>query len=205
MKAVIYHADGVPLWPAAPGTYEKLFHDFVENARPYVEEVIHLTLAGFPHWGTQTIAYEGLNPKDSMYNREVCFTKFLQEERSDDLFWFTEPDARIKEAFPSMDPEIDIVLLWRNDDVHITPSFRICTRKALPLFERALALYDMTRKDWHGDSEAFNRLYDEMGRPGIGCFTWNHLSIELRDYNDYSQKNSRYVTHHKFSSKRDLL
>ena len=206
MKAVIYHCPAKPLWDAPEQSYERLFEGFIRNTQPYVDDVIHITLAGHRGMGTVNVHALDLDPENIMYNRELLFARWLEYDLSDEVYWFTEPDARISKPFPPLDKEIDAALLWRDDDVHITPSFRLCRRSAYPLFQWTLDHYDMTKMDWHGDSEAFNALYIDMGKPkGPGCFTWNGLNIELRPYFDYSRRNSRYVTHHKAGHKMELL
>jgi len=210
MRAVIYHSSTKALWPSLPDdAYERLFKGFIRNSRPYCDCVFHLTIEGNPGWGDATIwPFEGttLKSKDIMYNREVMFTQFLKYAASiDTVYWFTEPDARIVKEFPPLADDVDLALLYRDDDVHITPSFRLARKAALPVFEWVLEHFDGPR-DWHGDSMAFNALYEAMGFPQLNDrFTWNGVRIELRDYNDYTRKHSKYVRHWKAFSKSQLL
>lgn len=213
MKAVIYHAEGRPLFVYPPRMYEKLFAGFIKNTRNVVDDVIHLTLAGHPGWGTLNYHFPppevsligGLNPNHCMYNRELLFRWFLARESfEDEVYWFTEPDARVVRRFPALDDDVDVALLYRDDSVHITPSFRLARKSALPLFDFVLENYDHGKRDWHGDSEAFNRLWEDMRRPGMGKFFWNGLKVELRDWEDYNFPGSRYVEANKARRKLDL-
>jgi hypothetical protein len=201
MKAVIYHADAKPLWNAPKDLYKKLFSGFVDNAHQHNIKVIHLTLSGHEGWGDENIYYDGLDKNDIVYNREVCFCKFL-EQADDDIYWFTEPDARIIKMFDI--PKADLTMLYRDDEVHMTPSFRIARKSALPIFNEILQVFDGA-KDWHGDSKAFNTIYANMGNPTIGRIEYKGLQVEFLDYKEFGLKNSRYVTHHKFSSKSKLV
>lgn len=201
MKAVIYHAQGIPLWDAPQALYKKLFAGFKEAAHKHGVELIHLTLTGCEGWGDENIYYDGLDPLNIVYNREVCFCQFL-EHAPEDIYWFTEPDARLINIFKLSDA--DLTLLYRDDDVHITPSFRIARKSALPIFQELLQAFDGP-KDWHGDSAAFNTVYERMGSPKVQTIDYLGLKVELRDYNKYGLKNSHYVTHHKWASKKALV
>lgn len=201
MKAVIYHADAKPLWNAPKDIYKILFEGFIESAHKHGIEVIHLTLTGHEAWGDTTIFYDGLDAENIVYNREVCFCKFL-EDADEDYYWFTEPDVRLINKFPK--PTADLTLLYRDDDVAMTPSFRISKLSALPIFHELLENFK-GGKDWHGDSHAFNTVYKLMGSPKIGHINYQGLDVEFRDYKDYGLRNSRYTTHHKFISKTQLI
>jgi hypothetical protein len=41
------------------------------------------------------------------------------------------------------------------------------------------------RKDWHGDSAAFTKVWEDMGKPGVGRTEYLGLRIEFRKYGDY--------------------
>jgi len=178
MKAVIYHADAKPLWDAPAGMYEKLFNGFKKAAHKFK-----------------------IDPANIVYNREICFTQFLKDA-PDDTYWFTEPDARIVKMFKPLNG--DACFLYREDEVAMTPSFRLARKSALPIFERIVECFD-GRKDWHGDSAAFTKVYREMGRPKLGRVQYLGLEVEMRDYFKFTRKDSEFVTHHKFDSKTQLL
>src|SRR5512139_4092195 len=186
MRAVIYHAEGTNLWDAPEGAYKKLFEGFKENVKRCGLDTIHLTLEGHEGWGDVNYYYEGLKPKNVVYNREVCFTKFLMNAQ-DDVYWFTEPDARIEKPIPPIGEEIDLVLLYRpNDDVALTPSFRIARKTAWPWFVETLE--EMKKQpentwDWHGDSFAWVSMYKKLGKPKqFGVVRYSGVNIELREY-----------------------
>lgn len=201
MKAVIYHAPAKTLWHTPPNLYKRLFEGFKEQAHKHGVSLIHLTLTGCEGWGDENIYYTGLDAQNVVYNREVCFTKFL-ENAPDDVYWLTEPDARLMQMFPW--PKADLTMLYRDDDVHMTPSFRIARKSSLPIFQELLSSFK-GEKDWHGDSRTFNLMYERMGSPKIGFMQYKGLQVEFRDYRDYGLKHSKYVTHHKFISKMQLL
>ena len=202
MKAVIWHAEGPKLWNAPEGTYKSLFNGFVKNVHPYGIEVIHLTSPGHEVWGDIGIEYP-LNPKHVMLAREQAFTRFLRE-KEDDVYWFTEPDIRIVKPIPEL--STDACFLYRpNDGVAITPSFRLVRKAALPIFEYVLEQMNGKRKDWHGDSEAFASLHKAMGSPAEETINFLGCSVELRKYKDYNTIDGRYMSHHKFTSKLQLV
>lgn len=205
MKAVIYHAFGRPETERInQDTYKRLFEGFKANVHPFDIEVIHLTLEGFEGFGDTNIFYPGLKSKDVVLNREICFSDFL-ECAEDDIYWFTEPDARIVKLFPSPDAEIDCVMLYRNDSVPMTPSFRIARKSALPLFLEFLEEMYLQRSDWDGDSDAFTRVHRNMGSPEIGKTDYKGMKIEFRNWKNYSMRGSVYVSHYKGESKSSLL
>lgn len=201
MKAVIYHAEAPKLWDAPEGLYKRLFKGFKDSAKRFGIETIHLTLKGMDGWGDENVFFDGLDPVNVVYNREFCFHKFMQAA-PDDVYLFTEPDARIVAEIPSL--KADIALLFRSPEgPHFTPSWRMARKSALPIFEETLANMAGQRMDWHGDSNAFAKLYEGMGSPqkfGI-TIDYKGLKVELRDYYDYTMKHSRIMTHHKFKSK----
>lgn len=204
MKAVIYHADAPKLWDAPEGLYPRLFKGFKKEAKKFGIETIHLTLTGFEGYGDETVYYDCLDPKNVVFNREHCFARFL-EDAPPDVYLFTEPDARIVAPIPPLCA--DMALLYRSPEgPHFTPSFRMAKKTAVPVFREMLENMDGKRADWHGDSDAFAKLYEDMGSPtkfGI-TIDYKGLKVEIRDYYDYTLKHSRIMTHHKFKSKARL-
>lgn len=199
MKAVIYHSFDHALWDAREEMYENLCRGMLANFHTFNIPVIHLTTKGKPHFGDETIEYD-LNPFNCMLNREIVFHDFLSKA-DDEVYFFTEPDARIVSEFPKL--QGDISLLWRGKPgVEITPSFRIATKKALPFFELTLKKMDGKRPDWHGDSNAWGEAWREIGSPtGEGIHHWNGIRFEFRKYRDYSTHGAKYVRHYKHTSK----
>ena len=164
MKAVYYHADSHFPWGGHPGNvYAELAAQFKAQCHEYGMQVVHLTCDGFPGWGDENHSYP-LDPKNIVANREEAFCSFL-ESAPEDWYWFTEPDCVILRAIPS--PAGDAVFLYRkNDGVPMNPGWRMATPKALPVFKALRdALRLDPRKDWHGDSGAFNATYKVMGEP----------------------------------------
>ena len=206
MKAVIYHTEAEKLWTAPPGLYPKLFEGFKKAARKFgIEKTIHLTLEGADGYGVELIRYGGMDPAHIVLNREICFTRFLAEA-PDDVYLFTEPDARLVAIVPPL--KADMALLYRfPSGPHFTPSLRIARKSALPIFQELLANMEGKRRDWHGDSDAFAKLYEDMGKPTkIGAtIDYKGLRVEIRDYHDYTMMNSRIMTHHKFKNKTMLV
>jgi hypothetical protein len=144
-------------------------------------------LEGFPGWGDENVFYAGLEPKNIVYNREKCFAEFL-ESAPDDIYWFTEPDSRIKEQFPPL--EADLALCHRPaDKVKICPAWRLCTPKALPFFQEVAALMESLPKEWEGDSTAFQKV------------NLKKYHVELRDYKDYVARGGRYSRNYKGGDK----
>lgn len=201
MKAVIYHADGAIARKFQPGTYERLFAGFKENVHKFGMELIHITLEGHPGWGDQNIHIKG-DPEHIVYNREIAFTGFLQHA-PDDTYWFTEPDARLHTPMPDLDG--DLALLRRNDVIAISPWWRLARPSALLFFQEVIEHFDPAQKDWHGDSWAFVKMWELMGRPDIGSTIYKGLKIELRDYNLYTKTNSPYSRQWKAKNKINLL
>jgi hypothetical protein len=202
MKAVIYHADGPIAKNFPPDTYCKLFEGFKKNAAEFGLDTIHLTLEGHPGWGDENYYFPNLDPADIVYNREICFIEFLKSA-PDDVYWFSEPDSRIAEMWPPL--EGDIAMLRRQDEVAITPAWRLARPSALPIFEMALERFDTNQKLWHGDSVAFRQLWLDFNQPDIGHFEYNGTKIELRNYSDYCRVGARYTRQWKAGKKLRLL
>ena len=203
MKAVIYHAKAKLANKFAPNTYERLIEGLRKNAHFFGITLVHLTIEGHPGFGDENYFYKG-DPENIIWNRERFFLEFLREAE-DDAYWFTEPDSRIVAPIPPL--FTDIALLRRNDKVAITPSWRMASKSAIPFFEEVLSYYPLDENccNWHGDSTAYIKMWEVMGRPNIGVFTHNDVIIDLRDYDDYSTKTSKYTAQWKAFNKDQLL
>jgi hypothetical protein len=208
LKAVVYHADahyadGKPVGD----DYKKLFQGFNQSCHKHGLQTVHVTLEGFPVWGDEGHLVSGLDPKNMMLNREICFADFL-EKAPEDVYWFTEPDYRIFQMWPEL--QADCALLYRHlDGVPLNPSWRIATKKAVPLFN---AIRDDTlavgkKFDWHCDSEAFAALWVKMKRPTeqTKC-VYLGVSMEFRKFEDYVKPNPKYGRNYAGSGlKKELL
>jgi hypothetical protein len=191
MRAVFYHADSHFAWGDKPGDiYKRLVRVFRDQCHANGLIVTHLTCQGHECWGDE-VCYYTLDPKNIVANREECFTAFLKQA-PEDVYWFTEPDSRIQQMF--LPPEADLVMLYRPDDgVPLNPSFRVARPRALPVFEEALGLMRQDpRKDWHGDSVVWTEMHRRMGKPKVGKFKYNGVSVELWPFADYV-KPGRFV------------
>lgn len=189
MKAVVYHADAHFAWgPEVGDFYRRLFPKFLERCHAFDMEVIHLTLDGFPGMGDKNIFYGGYDAKDVMFNREMLFCDFL-EKAEDDVYWFGEPDYVLFKKWPSL--KTDCAFLHRTDAVAMTPGWRMATPKAVPIFRdlrdttKSVELRAGVGRDWHCDSDAFNKVWKKMGRPLIGFTSYLGVSVEMRDYRQY--------------------
>lgn len=190
MKAVYYHADSHFPWGDRPGdVYAKLADKFKKQCHEHGLQVVHLTCDGFPGWGDENHSFP-LDPKNIVANREEAFTSFL-ETAPEDWYWFTEPDCEILGRIPT--PTCDAVFLYRKGDgVPMTPSWRMARPKALPVFKALRdAMREDHRKDWHGDSAAFTKVWNEMGRPTERV---EYLGVKIRfwDFAEFA-KPGRYT------------
>ena len=201
MKAVIYHADGPIATEYPVGLYKSIFLDFKKNAKTHGISTVHLTTTGHEGWGDENFYYD-LDPVNIVYNREIAFIDFLSKA-DEDVYWFTEPDSRIHTTIPEL--HADLALLRRNDGVAISPWFRLAKPSALPIFKEVLEYFDLDKKTWHGDSVAFIKLWEAMGKPGWENIVYKNLNIELRNYEDYSKMNSIYTRQFKHRKKLRLL
>lgn len=215
MKAVVYHADSHREWQENPGDlYKALFASFRVHCHKFGIQLIHLTLDGFPGWGDENISYSGYNPHDIVYNRELIFAKFL-EDAPEGVYWFTETDYRIQQMWPEL--KADAAFLYRpGDSVPMTPSWRMATKRALPIFQELAERIQKVEitpytgrpgwvgRDWHCDSEAFNGLYKDMGKPGLGVHEYKGVSFEMREYQDYVKSRCKYGRHYLARQKGDL-
>jgi|GEM_PF-7079838 len=213
LKAVIYHAttEFRSLFPKSQklpdDLYEKLFKGTKECLGKFNIPLIHLTISKHPGWGDENVFFEGM-PEQIVYNRELFFAKFLRMQSRDSVFWLTEPDHRLVKPFPELADDIDLCLLRRDDEVAITPCWKLARSSAAPFFEEALQYFDDPKqKKWHGDSKAYIQLWKNMGCPSLddSPIEYRGMKIELRRYEDYSEKTSVYVQHWKSHTKSNLL
>ena len=200
MKAVVYHADARFAWGDPVGDlYAKLFAIFRKNCHSFGIQLVHLTLDGLPGWGDENKTYANLDPKNVVLNREECFSAFLSTAPND-TYWFCEPDFHIFRAFPEL--KTDCAMVYRpNDDVPMCPAWRLATPKATPFFEK---LRDALRAvqprpgvgfDWHGDSEAFTKVWNEMGSPTEDA-EYMGIKFEFRKYEDYIKGSNKFTRNH---------
>jgi hypothetical protein len=203
MKAVIYHAKAKIAENFPPLTYEKLIHGLRKNLNQFDIPLIHLSVYGQMGMGDENHYFDG-DPADIIWNREKFFIEFLKEA-PDDVYWFTEPDSRIAQMFPPLAG--DLALLRRNDSVAITPAWRLAKKSALPFFEEAFTYYvdEADRRQWHGDSVAYIKMWEQMGKPNVGQVKYNGMDIDLRDYDSYCRPNAQYTEQWKANNKIDLL
>lgn len=142
-----------------------------------------------------------------MLNREIAFADFLKNA-PEDVYWFTEPDYRIFKMWPEL--TADCALLYRHQDgVPLNPSWRMATKKAIPLFE---AIRDDTiavgkKFDWHCDSESFAALWKKMKCPTEqDKRVYLGVSLEFRKFGDYVKPHPKYGRNYAGSGmKKELL
>jgi hypothetical protein len=203
MKAVIYHAHAKIAEQFEPLTYERLIHGLKKNVNSYGIPLVHLTLYGNAGFGDENHYFEG-DPNEIIWNREKFFIEFLKQA-PDDVYFFTEPDSRIMEMFPELD--CDLALLRRNDDVALNPAWRLARKSAIPFFEEVFTYYpeEANRKEWHGDSIAWVKIWEKMGKPNVGKVKYNNMDIDLRVYDLYCRPNAQYTAQWKAKNKVDLL
>jgi hypothetical protein len=201
MKAVIYHADTYLADKFPKDTYKQLTLGLKKNLKTFNIPLIHITVTGHEGWGDENYFYDG-DPADAMYNREKFFLEFLKT-CPDDIYWFTEPDARLHEMFPPL--TADLALLRRNDTVAISPWWRLAKKSSVPFFEEVLKHFDMERKGWHGDSAAYAKVWEVIGKPDLGLYNWNGITFDFRKYKLYTRRNSPYSRQWKSEKKIELL
>jgi len=205
MKVVFYHADATPLWDAPPGFYQRVAAQLRENCRVYGFKSVHLTMPGHVPMGEETIEFPGLDPRHVVYNREVCFARYLRDAPPGD-YLFSEPDAIIMAPFPKL--KTDCAMLYRDfSGPHLSPCLRLARPAAAPLFESIRARMEGMSdelKCWHGDSLAFQSLWEELGAPvQLGKFVREGVSIELRRWQHYTK--GPFVVHWKGAKKIAML
>lgn len=210
MKAVCYHADAHYADGSEVGdTYKRLFQGFKKNCHEYGLKTIHVTLEGHEGWGDENYFVSGLDPANVMLNREIAFCDFL-EKAPEGVYWFTEPDYRIFKAWPRL--TTDCALLYRaDDDVRITPCWRMATKKAIPVFRmfrdetKSIELRPGVGWDWHCDSEGFNRSWKKMGEPKEGRYSYLGVEIEFRKFSEYIKPDPIYGRNFAWKAKEILL
>jgi hypothetical protein len=203
MKTVIYHADSKVAEWYEPKTYDRLIEGLKKNVNSFGMPLVHLTIKGFKGMGDENHFYD-LDPEDINWNREKCFIEFLKT-CEDDVYWFTEPDSRLVKPFPGL--TTDLALLRRNDSVAINQSWRLAKKSSLPFFEEVFSYFpdDKAKKQWHGDSVAFVKMFNVLGQPGVGFLTHKQVTIELRPFALYCLKGSEYTRQWKHHNKKQLL
>lgn len=207
MKAVFWHADASrPDNMPVDDDYRLIITDFVKHLKSHNIDVIHLTAKYHEQLAYTCIRYD-LNPAEVVASREEAFTEFLaMSAEENETYWFTEPDIRILKPIPKL--TTDCAMLYRpNDDVPMTPAWRLATRKAMELFiDLRNAMRDDPRKDWHGDSAAFTKIWKKMGQPRDGVVQYKGVSIEMRPYREYVKGTPIYTYHAVgHARKRDLI
>jgi len=202
MKAVVYHTNASIAKQFPDKTYELLFRGLKKNLNSFGISLVHLSIKGFPGWGDENYFFDG-DPEDIVYNREKFFIEFLKNCDGTETYWFTEPDSRLITMFPPL--TTDLALLYRNRAPNITPSWRLATKQALPIFEEIFSYYDLEKKTWHGDSTAYQQIWEIMNCPKIEIINYKNISIELRNYKEYSMTKSKYTQQYKFHHKEELL
>jgi hypothetical protein len=209
VKAVVYHADAHFAWGGEVGKlYKQLFERFVKMCHLWKIEVIHLTLEGCPGWGDENKYYPDLKINEPMYNRELLFCEFL-ENAPDDVYWFAEPDFHIFKMWPPL--TTDCALLFRaGDAVAMCPAWRMANRKAIPLFRefrdvvKNVQIRPGVGRDWHCDSDAFNIIYEKMGRPKDRT-NYLGVDIEFRTYADYVKNSCKFTKNYTGNNKKGQL
>lgn len=185
--------------------YETIIKWFRDQLHKHDIELIHLTTEEHPGWGDTNYHFQG-DPAEPMYNREVFFTRFLKDYAKNGWYWFCEPDFRIKQMFPMPRDGVDLLMLHRpNDFIKISPCFRLARRTAVPFFEEVLSLYNLDKKDWHGDSDAFISISEKIPNLGLGVYRRNGVTIEFRNCDEYlHQTQGKWISHYKSYNKKDL-
>ncbi len=211
---VFYHATSPILAHGLTADmYRKLCNRFVNMCWSWDLEVVHLTTDPDESFGCVRIVTPG-DSKDIVYNREKCFTRYLKYFADPNkIYLFTEPDTEILKMWPALPQDVDLSLLYRMEVFpHISPSWRLCRTTALPFFESILTYMNSSPKgrDWHGDSEAFNKLhtsmYNGLVNPHVTEFVmFDKVRIQFRSYEDYMKPRCTYMRHYIAEQKRELL
>lgn len=199
MKAVIYYADCPRISSKFPiGIYENLIKGLRENLNKFNIPLIHITLTGNTGLGDENIYYDG-NPDWVNYNRELFFTDFLKNSADEkEVYWFTEPDARLNNSFPELNT--DIAFTVREN--RIFPGWRLAKKSAFVLFQEAIDLFPEDRSRWQGDSEVWAQIYYNMNYPGDDAIIqYKNLNVELRKYKLYNMTGSYYSQQYKANRK----
>jgi hypothetical protein len=213
MKAVLYHADTdmsdiFPVFEQRNNIYKTLTKGLKDNLKNFNLELIHLTVYGHEAWGDRTYFFEG-DAHNIVYNREYFLLEFLKTQPEDEEFLVLEPDHRIIKIVPPLESGCDISLLRRDDSVAITPSWKLVKKSSIPFFEEVLNYFNKNELKWDGDSAAYIKMWENMGKPGLvtnnSIVRYNEMNIELRNYNYYSLQNSPIMRQWKSVNKLKLL
>lgn len=204
MKAVIYHAPAKIAEKFPPLTYEKLIHGLKLNVNRFGVPLVHLTVTGNRGMGDEN-HYFDVDPANIIWNREQLFIEFLKQANENEVYFFTEPDSRIIEMFPPL--TADLALLRRNDSVAMNPAWRLAKKSSIPFFEEVFSYFpnEPRYKEWDGDSIAYIKMWEKIGKPGVGKVNYNGMSIDLRVYDEYCRKDARYTAQWKANNKAELL
>lgn len=202
MKVIVYHANS----PNNHGDeiYKKLFFLLKKNVNQFGFPLVHLTTTNHEAYGDETYFYD-LDPEEIVYNRELCFIEYLKHTADkNEVYWFTEPDSRINNQFPSLNNDID--LLYRNDAIPITPAWRLAKKSALPIFETILSYFDTNHKKWNGDGYGIVKFYKEIGSPtNYEPIIYKNCKIGFRDYKSYCMRKSIFTQQFKADHKEELI
>lgn len=188
MKAVLYHADGHFGKRHGPNIYKHLTEELRKNLHSFGVSLIHVTVIGHEGWGDENYFYETEDVNAVIYNREKFLLEFMRRDAEEDqTYWFCEPDFRMLAEFPVL--TTDLCMLYRQDSVPITPAWRLAKKTALPIFEESFKNFDLSQKEWHGDSPAWQEIHRQLGNPtSVGFYSWRDLSVELRPYGWYASR-----------------
>jgi len=206
MKAVLYHADAHFGLRHGKGIYKHLIEELRKNLHSFNVSLIHITVTGHEGWGDENYFYDVENVQEVIYNREKCLLEFMRRDADDTtIYWFCEPDFRMLNPFPPL--TTDLCMLYRQDPMPMTPAWRLAKKSALPIFEESFKHFDMTHKEWHGDSPAWIEIHRQLGSPqSVGLFKWNNLDVELRPYGWYASRHKcRYSGQWKGGHKRNIV
>ena len=201
MKAVLFHADVGYDWHGE-GIYKDLVKGLRENLKEFDIPLIHLTITGHEGWGDENYFYDVDNRSEVIYNREKLIVEFLRKDAVDDeVYWFIEPDFRLLQEFPEL--TTDVCMLHRDDPIVMTPAWRLAKKSSLPFFEECFTYFDLEQKKWHGDSIAWVKMWEKIGKPDApGIYNYNGISLELRPYGWYASRHkARYSKQWKGGSK----
>lgn len=205
MKAVVYHADAFKEGKMPKGIYRQLIKQLRVNVNKFDMPLIHLTVNDHDGLGDENYSYKMESVHQVIWNREKCIVEFLKNHADpNEEYLFLEPDFEIQKHIPRL--TTDLCLLLRGDDVALTPAWRLCKKNAYKFFEESLNYFPEEHKDWHGDSQAWNRMYANMGSPKLlGLYQYNGISIELRPYGDYASKRGTFSKQYKGGAKTQMV
>jgi hypothetical protein len=90
------------------------------------------------------------------------------------------------------------------------PAWRMANKKAIPLFRefrdgvKNVQIRPGVGRDWHCDSDAFNIIYEKMGRPKDRT-NYLGVDIEFRTYADYVKNSCKFTKNYTGNKKGQLL